>query len=666
MLEKFSQTRRTTVCGIAGLYRTDHSPNARLDALKGMLAHVHHRGPDEMGYYVDDVVAMGTARLSIVDLAAGKQPVGDATGRYWIAFNGEIYNYRELRSELAELGFHCATNSDTEVLLNAWLAWGPQALARLNGAFAFCVADRVEGTIVLGRDRFGKRPLYYVERGGSLAFCSEMKSLLAYEPFRFEFDWAQLASIARVWTPLEHQSGFRSVQQLPAGAYLLASRDAIEIHHYAALELDQPSATLSEGEAAEMIRETLTQAVRLRLRSDVEVATYVSGGIDSSIVSLLVAENITGTPRSYSIGFDEEEFDETSDQHLVSSFLGTRHKALNITADDIANAFPEALWHAEVPVFRSAFVPMYLLSKMVGGDGIKVVMTGEGADEAFLGYDIFKETLLRSSWSGWDNDERRSRLGRLYPYLKRFSEYDQTALVALFNRFSANASDRFFSHQVRFHNSTLVSRLLKSSAGDLDALSAHISAPHEGFAALSTMRKAQWLEYKTLLTGYLLSTQGDRMSLAHSVENRCPFLDPAVVRAACATNLLFDDGLNEKYLLKKAFAGRLPERVLTKPKQPYRAPDASVFLRTQPDYLEAVRSERELSKLEGLNSTFAASFVAKLFTKPVHQISQAENQAFLFLLSVSLLNRMFVERRGREAASIEHLIVRRADRRVCA
>jgi asparagine synthase (glutamine-hydrolysing) len=651
------------MCGIAGVFSGELATQSRVDSLKRMLGSLRHRGPDEMGYYFDGYVAMGTARLSIVDVKGGQQPISDASRRYWICFNGEIYNYKELKVDLAKQGCQFSTHSDTEVLLNAWIVWGVAALQKLNGAFAFCIYDRLRHSLILARDRFGKRPLYYTKERNSILFGSEMKSFLAHENFKFEFDSEQLASIFRVWTPIEAQSGFRGINQVPAGAYLYADQTSMKVENYTSLCLLRGHSDLEEPEAARLVYDTLAESVRLRLSGDVDVGVYLSGGIDSAIVAQLVATSKTAITKSFSIRFVDEEFDESSDQALLVDYLGTDHASVTIDSREIADLFPAALWHAEVPVFRTAFVPMFLLSKLANSRGIKVVLTGEGADEAFLGYDIFKETILRATWNEIDESAKQQQIARLYPYLRHFNETNHAALYAFFDRFSKAGNSEFFSHDVRFHNSTLSGRMLSRKYSDLQALSNSARAAHEQYATLSPIQKAQWLEFKTLLAGYLLSTQGDRMSLAHSVENRCPFLDPNVVGLGAATNLRFNDGSDEKYLLKKAFAGKLPDKILRKHKQPYRAPDASALIRAQPEYLEAVRSEHELKKIGDLDSKFCAAFVEKILSKPIDRISQSENQTFIFLLSVSLLHKQFVSRDFSPFADIEPLLVKQIDGR---
>lgn len=658
------------MCGIVGFY---HAPRAAATfpaTLCQMLAMIRHRGPDEMGYYFDEQVALGTARLSIIDLATGQQPLSDASGRYWITYNGEVYNYLELRQALEQQHCHFATSSDTEVVLNAYIAWGEAAFAKLNGGFAFAIYDRQAGSLVLVRDRYGKRPLYYHQAGDEWIFASEIKCFLGHGGVKLAFDQAQLASILTLWTPLPHESGYEGIHQAPAGGYVrLDATGAVHIANYYDLNFQASPCLCPLPEAIDQTRAVLAESVRLRLRSDVEVGTYLSGGLDSSITTLLAVQHSNHTVRTFSVSFEDASFDEADAQTLVSQHLGTSHTSLRIANQAIAEAFPHALWHAETPVFRTAFVPMYLLAQQVQAAGIKVVLTGEGADEAFLGYDIFKETLLRSQWSQLTTgEEKRERLARLYPYLRHFQQ-NAASLVGVFDQFVQEQTPGLFSHEIRFSNSRFGLRLLNGAPHDgLGSLRALLSLHAEEFAAFSPLQRAQWLEFKTLLAGYLLSSQGDRMSFAHGVETRMPFLDPNVVHWAWAlpTDLKLKAETEEKYILKQAFATELPPAILQRPKQPYRAPDAAAFLQAaQPDYLEAVLSAQELKKLGFINLDFAQRLVQKVQQTPPDRISQRENQAFVFLLSLALLHgQMITQTPGKPCAtSIDALLVRRVDGR---
>lgn len=633
------------MCGIAGLIHADLPPQAMPDTIVGMLDRINHRGPDGIGTVVGDDWALGTARLAIIDPEAGIQPMADDSGRYWLAYNGEIYNYRELRAELEALGATFHTHCDTEVLLAAWLHWGADCLPRLNGGFAFALYDRRDRRLVLARDRFGKRPLFYARHGGALLFASEMKAFLAVPGFAFEQDPAQLASILGVWTPLPDQSGFRGITQLPMGEWMSIQDGNMERRAYAPLRFADGPVPASEAEAKALIRQRLEDSVRLRLRSDVEVGVYLSGGIDSAIVARLTTDVSGRPPATFSVTFDDATLDESAEQQAVAQTLGTRHQALRIAGSDIAAACPQAIYHAEMPAFRSAFVPMFLLSRLTRDAGIKVILSGEGADEAFLGYDLFKETLLRGAWDGMDEATRRQRIARLYPHLDHYGPQEVAALTGLYQQFSTEQMPGLFSHELRFQNGRFSARLLKGGADPFAAI-ATLVGEHDGLAGLSPVQRAQWLEYKTLLPGYLLSTQGDRPALAHGVENRCPFLDPAVLDAASTINLRFDDGYDEKRLLRQAFADGLPQTVVNKRKFPYRAPDAAAFAAGRPDYLELVQSETELAKLPFLDAGFARRLIAKVLNRPAAEISTKENQTFLFLLSIALLHRFFVSREG--------------------
>lgn len=642
------------MCGIAGFFDPSRPAEALSADILGMLARIGHRGPDGSGTLVDDGFAMGTVRLAILDPAAGMQPFGDRSGRYWLCYNGEIYNYRELRATLRGLGCVFLTDCDTEVVLNAWITWGPDCLARFNGGFAFALYDSQTGDLFLARDRFGKRPLFYARRGDSFLFASEMKAFLAVPGFHFEQDPGQLSAILGQTTPLPDQSGFRGIESLPLGQWLRLRDGRLETRTYADLRFDAGPTVASEAEALALIRERVSRSVELRLRSDVEVGVYLSGGVDSAIVALLASEHSSQPLSTFSVEFDDAEFDESADQRLVSAHLGTRHHAQRISHADIAGSLPDAVFHAEMPAFRSAFVPMFILSERTRQEGIKVILSGEGADEAFLGYDLFKETLLRGSWRDMPEATRRERLAQLYPHLSHYGPADIAAITGLYDQFSSERLPGLFSHELRFQNGLFSARLLKDAGTPFASIAALVSQC-EAFPQMSPVERAQWLEYQTLLPGYLLSTQGERMSLAHGVENRCPFLDPDVFALATSINLKFDDGFREKRLLREAFRDRLPEAIIDKRKFPYRAPDGAAFAAVRPDYLDLVLSPAELAKIPFLDARFAQRLATKVLTKPAGEISTKENQTFLFLLSICLLHRAFVSREDRRVGVLPPL-----------
>ncbi len=653
------------MCGIAGFYNSTQSLEDYPKTIKRMLSYIKHRGPDEAGYYTDDNITMGTVRLSIIDLQMGSQPLSDKSERYWICYNGELYNYKELRKELQQKGYTFRTTSDTEVVLYAWILWQEGCLLRFNGAFAFAIYDSQESSLFLARDRFGKRPLFYSQLGNTFVFASEMKAFLGYSKFDFTIDTKQLSSIFTLWTPLPHQTGFKNIHQLPNGEYLIVKGRVCKRNNYTRLNFNNNFNNNTEEETIESIREALLESVKLRLRSDVEVGIYLSGGLDSSIVTQLVTQASDQQFRTFSIEFDNNEFDESKEQKAVAQFFNTQHTSISITNKDITDNFTKALYYSEMPVFRTAFVPMYLLSKKVSGARIKVVLSGEGSDEAFLGYDIFKETLLRSMWNNLNSQERKEKAARIHPFLEHLGAENNTYLMGLYQQYSEEHLPGLFSHEMRFQNGRFSTRLLKEQVDPFAEIYTGMEQENH-FSSLSPVQKAQWIEFKTLLAGYLLSTQGDRMALAHGVENRCPFLDPHIIDLATSVNLKFDDGFNEKYLLKKAFQDRLPGIVINRNKQPYRSPDSAAFIAERPEYMELILSSTELNKVDFLNTHFCQRFIKKIFSTPLSLISAKENQAFMFLISSVLLHHYFINRDispVETSLTIEDTLVRIVDKR---
>jgi asparagine synthase (glutamine-hydrolysing) len=648
------------MCGIAGIFYPSSTGDAAEGILRQMLAMLEHRGPDGVGCYLDDSLAMGTTRLSIISPLTGTQPMSDATGRYWLCYSGELYNYRELKQQLRGTAFE--TESDTEVVLKSWIHWGEKCLSRFNGAFAFALWDSVAQRLYLARDRFGKRPLYYTSCGGELLFASEMKAFLAAPDFEFQFDEAQLASIYAIWTPLPEETGFRRVHQIPPGAFLRVDAAGHEIQIWNRLELEVEPFPGTAVEAQHQIRETFLASVKSQLQSDVPSGVYLSGGLDSAILTYAAASLASKPVRTFSVGFEDQKFDESQDQAEVARFLETEHRSISVSSGDIAGNFPAAVFHAEVPAFRTAFVPMFLLSQYVRRCGVKMVLTGEGADELFLGYDLFKETLMRAQWRQLSPEARKERLAKLYPWLDHFSQAGPAHLLGLFEQFAEERMPGLFSHELRFQNGRFAARLIANCADPFKGL-ADLIDREPGYASLKPTEKAQFLEFKTLLAGYLLSTQGDRMSFGHGVENRCPFLDPDLFRLASSVNLRFDDGITEKLPLREAFRGDIPEQIFKKPKFPYRAPDSAAFVKSRPEYLELLLSESELSKAEFLDQKFARGLVRKLFKTAPEQISTREDQAFVLLLSTMLLHRNFVRRIDLPVSLNRVPVVKMVDRR---
>lgn len=661
------------MCGIAGVLEmsgTRASPPARIAELGHMIDLIGHRGPDEAGTFIDDRAAMAVARLSINDLEHGQQPMGDPDQRFWIVYNGEIYNHLELRAELGNRGHRFQTRCDTEVALRAWMEWGEEAPAHFEGGYAFVVYDRSERAAFLVRDRFGKRPLFYCTHGDTVVFASEIKALLARADLPLSWDAQGLASIFAKWTPFGVETPFQGVRQVLAGTTVRVSERGLAQHIYVDLTLPLNTKNAPQGfepsfeEASANVTAQLEKSVRLRLRGDVHVGVLLSGGLDSSVITHLVREYQPSGLRTFSICFEEPQFDESQDQQLLVDAFGLDHSAVKIGAKHIADNFCTALWHAEIPQFRTAFVPMFLLSQHVRTEGVKVVLSGEGADEIFLGYDIFKEARLRAEWNRLNQAQRRQRIRGLYPYLPHFTEANLRVLEANYARSIGAVTDPLFSHASRFANGGFALRLLRTREGALDSLLSALP----NFEEQSPVRKAQWIEFHTLLQGYLLSSQGDRMAFAHGVEPRCPFLSSEVVAYAAQLpeRYLLSAQDDEKHLIKHAFRANLPLKITSKPKQPYRAPDAAALRAPENSerfypWVEDLLCEQNLRDIGPLDSEEALRFIAKLRRTPRESISPREDQAFILLLSLVVLDQQFIRRLGVPSPSKRPPLVRTVD-----
>src|SRR4051795_6949653 len=397
------------MCGISGIYGR-RGRTADRGLLLEMAGELWHRGPDGVGLYLDGRFGMANNRLAIVDLEGGDQPLSDERGRYWVMQNGEIYNYVELRSELEQLGRRFATTSDTEVIAQAYAEWGAGCLDRLNGDFAIVIWDRETEALFLARDRFGVRPLFLAEYGGDVCFASEAKALLRHPRAQRAFDPLGIVDTFTTWSTLPDHSAFAGIRELPAAHYMLVGPRGIEAERrWWDIRFAPDSAP--QDELLDEVEDVLADAIRLRLRADVPVATYLSGGLDSSAIAAIAATQMPAeTLHAFGVGFSNAHFDESAEQDVIARRLGTKFHRTMIDSASIAEAFPRVIELAEKPILRTAPAPMLRLSGAVRDHGLKVVLTGEGADELFAGYDIFREDKVRRFWARDPSSELRPRL----------------------------------------------------------------------------------------------------------------------------------------------------------------------------------------------------------------------------------------------------------------
>jgi len=646
------------MCGIAGIFNyrspTEHSMEL---SVRKMLSVIRHRGPDESGMYLGENVGLGNVRLSIIDLKSGQQPVSDESENYWIVYNGEIFNYKELRTQIENKGIRLKTQCDTEVVVQMYAMYGASCLHQFNGQFAFCIWDKKNKQLFLARDRVGIRPLFYWNQNNSFAFCSEIKGLFTLDRIDKKISTESLSQVFTYWTTISPNTPFENVYELPPGHYMTVNepdyrtgRQKTEIKKYWSLDfpVKRNNYSYSLSDSIEELNDLLKDAVRIRLRADVPVAAYLSGGLDSSLTTSLIKEINPEILNTFSIGFKEKEFDETSYQQEAAKYFNTNHTAFECTSDEIAEQFLNTIWHTEFPVLRTSPTPMLMLSKKVRERNIKVVVTGEGADEFFAGYNIFKESKIRNFWAKEpDSKIRYKLLSRLYPYLPMLKDSNSMASKMFFGYKLTDTNNPFYSHLLRWHNTSRITNFFSNDIAD------HINKPNTGktlhpqvpenFMSWSELARSQFLESSIFMSGYLLSSQGDRVAMANSVEGRYPFLDYRVIEFS---NQLPDhfklNCLQEKFLLKKMSIGKIPSSITNRSKQPYRAPISSAFISAkQPAYISEMLSGSCLQSY-GL---FNPKKVALLFNKMTQQEnnSEVDQMALAGILSTQLLYMLFIK-----------------------
>jgi asparagine synthase (glutamine-hydrolysing) len=639
------------MCGIAGYWGAHLAAAEGAALLRRMCGAVAHRGPDGEGIYTGMGLGLGHRRLSVIDLSpGGTQPMANADGTVRITYNGEIFNYVELRRMLQERGRIFRSTSDTEVLLHLYEEFGTDFPSLLNGDFAFAIADERRRRLFLARDRIGVRPLFYAWQGGAFYFASEVKALLEIPGIEAEPDPIALDQIFTLWSPIPPRTAFKGIFELsPAETMIIENGEARSGSFWS---LAFPPAgeedARGESEIAEELRALLEDATRIRLRADVEVGSFLSGGLDSSIVAALAARQAPERLTTFAVTFDDPEFDESAYQEMMAAALGTRHCAVSCGPAEIARVFPDVVRHMERPVLRTAPAPLYLLSGLVRDRGLKVVLSGEGADEVFAGYDLFKEAAIRRFCARRPGSRLRPHLFRkLYPYLPHLQQQTPEYLSAFFGAGTDSPDDPLASHRPRIRATAgaklFFSQELREALAGYDAAEELAASLPQDFSRWHPLHQAQFIETRFLLPGYILSSQGDRMTMAHGVETRFPFLDHRVVEfAARIPPRLKLQGLREKHILRRAAADLLPPAIARRVKQPYRAPDSASFAGQEAAYAGDLLSADAIASSGLFNPHAAAKLLEKCRRGAISGFR--DNAALVGTISTQLWYKAFAER----------------------
>ncbi|NKL02369.1 asparagine synthase (glutamine-hydrolyzing) [Rhizobium leguminosarum bv. viciae] len=630
------------MCGVAG-YLGYVADGAKL--LADMAGAIAHRGPDGEGICVFAQAGLAHRRLAIVDLGNGQQPMSSQNGRFVISFNGEIFNHVELRRDLEAQGHRFRTSTDTEVILHLFERLGEGCLSLLNGDFALAIWDCVRERMFLARDRMGVRPLFYTRHRGTVYFASEVKALLTVPGLQATLDIKALDQILTVWAPIASRTAFQNIFELEPATYAMVDRNGVTTTPYWKLDFpdhgDYPGAATSEE-----LGDLLTDAVRLRLRADVQVGCYLSGGLDSSVVAAIASKLRTEPLRTFSVAFESLEHDESHFQCVMADHLQTRHVQTLVAGGDIAANFPDVVRHMERPVIRSAPAPLYALARTVKSNGIKAVLTGEGADEIFAGYDLFKEAKVRHFCARQPASRSRPLLFRkLYPYLQNLKRQTPEYLSAFFSAGPADIGDPLFSHRPRFRSTSatkmFLSKDIHNALAGYDAAEEMASLLPTEFRRWHPLNQAQYLETRFLLPGYILSSQGDRMAMAHGIEGRFPFLDYRLVEFAGRLRPEQKlKGLDEKHILRGVACELLPKEIAERSKQPFRAPDSEAFLsKKKHEFVDAALGTESVKR----SGIFDPVMVEKLHRKCATSAASGfrDNAAFVGILSTQLWQETF-------------------------
>lgn len=636
------------MCGFAGILnlRTAADRPPEVPVLQKMASQIMHRGPDAAGHYADDELGFAHQRLSIIDIATGGQPMLSRDDDVVLVFNGEVFNFIELRRELERDGVVFRTKSDTEVVLELYLARGVGFVSKINGQFSIAIWDKRSRELHLIRDRIGICPLFYTVDNGRLIFGSEIKAMIPALSSRPSISLESLNQVFTFWAALSPNTIFEGIKEISPGHILTVSDGRVSHRQY--WEWPVPTDGYSdrqESSLADQLHELLVDATQIRLRSDVPVGAYLSGGLDSSAIVSLILNHTTTDLRTFSLTFDDRAFDESGYQETLVNHARVCHSSLSVDNAEVGRNLRRTVWHAEAPILRTAPVPMGMLSGHVRDSGFKVVLTGEGADEVLGGYDIFKEAKVRQFWARQAGSKFRPLLlKRLYPYLALPKGKDAEYLKSFFGMGIDNPGDLGFSHLPRWVTTAKAKAFLSREA--MSAMKQNVVAEYahalpSQLSQTDSFNRAQYIESKTMMSGYLLCSQGDRMLMMNSVEGRFPFLDHRVIEFSSKLNpALKMKVLNEKYLLKKAVGKYLPRSIVERHKQPYRAPDVLGIGTDKADesISDSLRPEN-LAK----SGLFDQKKVALLQKKAAKRgrLSTSESQAICGIITTQLVHEQF-------------------------
>jgi len=586
------------MCGICGYINIDKRPASNPEAVKKMTEALRHRGPDDEGFFIKDNIALGHRRLSVIDLETGHQPLFSRDGSLSIIYNGEAYNFPEIKRVLTEKGHRFNTSSDTEVVLCAFREWGAECFEKINGMFSLAIWDDKEKRLILARDRFGKKPLYYGRFGDVFVFASEIKSILRHPAVKKELDMAGMFKyLAYDYIP-NPNSIFKNITKLEPGHFAVLSNGRLEKRRYWNIKFDESRESYDVREYGQRFKDLLREAVRRRLISDVPLGVFLSGGLDSSAVVAMMAELMPRKSiKTFTIGFRDKRFDESGDARIVAEHFTTDHYEQIIDANEMLEVLPDVLNMLDEPFADYSIIPTYFVSRFARKH-VTVCLGGDGGDEFFSGYPSFvahrisrvldrvpfsTAFLTAASKMAGSGSGYMSTGFKLRRYLRGINYPEAIRHQVWIGSFPPIEQLKLLSHDLRKHVN--------------EDLLYHDSFRHmEEVSDLNYINRVNYLYAKTYMTDDILA-KVDRASMAVSLEVRAPFLDPDFIDFATAmpTELKFK-GLSTKYIVKKAMEDKLPPRILHKSKHGFAAPVGEWFKKDLKGVLLDVFSKKKIEK----------------------------------------------------------------------
>lgn len=631
------------MCGIAGMFEpeTTMSARERREVLKRMCDVIEHRGPDDEGFYVEGGVALGMRRLSIIDLFTGHQPISNEDGSVWIVFNGEIYNYREIRDELISRGHTFQTGSDTEVIVHLYEDEGEACVERLRGMFAFAIYDKRERKLFIARDRVGVKPLHYAVIGSGIVFGSEIKSLLQHRAVNREINLEAVSDFFSFGYVPDPHSAFRGINKLLPGHTLTFKDSRLTTRCYWDFEYPEKKEEPARDESyyIERLRELIAESVRLRLVSDVPLGAFLSGGIDSSTVVAMMAREMDRPVKTFSIGFTESSFDELDYARIAARHFNTDHYEFVVTPD-VCNIVEEIVWHHDEPFADVSSIPTYIVSKMAR-EHVTVALSGDGGDELFAGYERY---LVDESRAKFERVPRFIRRGMMLPLSRVLP---QGAYGKNFLRNVALDADERYVDSISYFSEEKKRGLL-SNEFLREVISRDSSEEFRRIYAAPASKKRidhlLYLDSKTYLPGDIM-TKVDRMSMAHSLEAREPLLDHKLIEfVAQIPASLKLRGSETKSILKRAIRGMIPDEIIDRKKQGFGVPIQKWFKKDLREMLiDTLTGSRAQQR-----GYFNPGAIEAIMDE--HMRGRRDNSRHLWgLLTLELWHRQFIDRQPEPA-----------------